>query len=229
MTTFLRNNHYSVCRNFSLCSPFFIFPVISHSRPFTDKIPPTTEFLFRNSLSRPIFALKLKQRKMAQTKKMYRTVNDKVIAGVAGGLAEYFEVDVVIFRLLFVLLVFFGGGGVLAYIIMWIVIPPKRIPFQYDNHSSATQAKATGENANSNAENASAEPQQATPDAAAKKNTSSNTSLIAGIILIAMGVLFLINRMMPWVNIGNFWPVLLIIGGFLVIDPNILKSKNRQQ
>ncbi len=167
---------------------------------------------------------------MAQTKKMYRTIDDKVIAGVAGGLAEYFEVDVVIFRLLFVLLVFFGGGGVLAYVIMWIVIPPKRIKFQYENHSSTTQAGASGENTNTNTENASAEPQQTTHEAApVKKNSPSNTSLIAGIILIAMGVLFLVNRMMPWVDFRNFWPILLIIGGFFIIDPNILKSKNRQQ
>jgi len=165
---------------------------------------------------------------MAQTKKMYRTIDDKVIAGVAGGLAEYFEVDVVIFRLLFVLLVFFGGGGVLAYVIMWIVVPPKRIKFQYENHSSATQAGTPEENTNT--ENASAEPQQTTHAAApVKKNSPSNTSLIAGIILIAMGILFLVNRMMPWVDLGNFWPVLLIIGGFFIIDPNILKSKNRQQ
>ncbi len=162
---------------------------------------------------------------MTQTKKLYRTVNDKVIGGVAGGLAEYFDVDVVIFRLLFVLLVLFGGGGLLAYIIMWIVIPPKRNNFQYANHKSATQTEASG--ANAHTEDFQAEPQQ--PVSASKKNTPSNTSLIAGIILIGMGVLFLINRIMPWINLGNFWPVLLIIGGFFIIDPNILKSKNRQQ
>jgi len=162
---------------------------------------------------------------MEQTKKLYRTVNDKVIAGVAGGLAEYFDVDVVIFRLLFVLLFFFGGGGLLAYIIMWIVVPAKRVSFQYGN-SSASQPGATGQNT-ANADNTSAEPQQNT--AATKRHTPSNGSLVAGIILIVMGVLFLINRMMPWVDLGNFWPVLLIIGGFFIIDPNILKSKNRQQ
>ncbi len=161
---------------------------------------------------------------MRQTKKLYRTVNNKVIAGVAGGLAEYFDVDVVIFRLLFVLLVLFGGGGLVAYIVMWIVVPAKPIPFSYSNSSSATQPGATGENANANTES-----HQAAPDTGIKKSGSSNASLVAGIILIAMGVLFLINRMMPWVNLNNFWPILLIIGGFFIIDPNILKSKNRKQ
>ncbi len=164
---------------------------------------------------------------MAQAKKMYRTVNNKVIAGVAGGLSEYFDVDVVIFRLLFVLLLLFGGGGLLAYIVMWIVIPAKPIPFSYGNSSSATQPGATRENTNANADSYSSEP-QATPADSTKKSGTSNTSLIAGIILISLGVLFLINRMMPWVDLSNFWPILLIIGGFFIIDPNILKSKNRK-
>jgi len=158
---------------------------------------------------------------MAQTKRLYRTVNDKVIAGVAGGLAEYFDVDVIIFRLLFVLLVLFGGGGLLAYIIMWIVTPPKPISLNFDNSSSTTQPGA-GQNAN--ADNA-ANPE--TNPVAAKNSGPSNASLVAGIILIGIGTLFLINRVIPWVNLGNFWPVILIIGGFLIIDPNILKSKNR--
>ncbi len=165
---------------------------------------------------------------MAQAKKLYKTVNNKVIAGVAGGLSEYFDVDVVIFRLLFVLLFFFGGGGLLAYIIMWIVLPAKPVPFNYSNSSSATQPGGTGGDTNANTDSDPAAP-QATPNATTKKGGTSNTSLVAGIILIVMGVLFLINRMMPWVDLGNFWPILLIIGGFFIIDPNILKSKNRQQ
>ncbi len=161
---------------------------------------------------------------MAQTKKLYRTVQDKVIGGVAGGLAEYFDIDVVVFRLLFVLLVLFGGGGLIAYIVMWIVIPPQKISFQYNNGTTSNQGPAN-QGPDKQPDDLSDKSRQ-TPT---KKSTPSNTSLIAGIILIAMGVLFLINRMMPWVNLGNFWPVLLIFGGFFIIDPNILKSKNRQQ
>ncbi len=157
---------------------------------------------------------------MEQTNKLYRTVNDKVIAGVAGGLAEYFDVDVVIFRLIFVLLVLFGGGGVLAYIIMWIVIPPKPVSLYRPSSASGGSSGATS----------SENPAHTGENTTDKKKGTSNGSLIAGIILIVMGVLFLVNRLMPWVDLGNFWPILLIIGGFLVIDPNILKSsKNKKQ
>jgi phage shock protein C len=162
---------------------------------------------------------------MTQTKKLYRTVHNKVIAGVAGGLAEYFDLDVVIFRLLFVLLVLFGGGGLLAYIVMWIVIPPQTNVYQYQ--SGQQEPTAAPGNASGTPESSS--PETNTSDAAApvQKNNNTNASLVAGILLIAIGVLFLINRTMPWVNLSNLWPLLLIIGGFLIIDPNILKSKSK--
>ncbi|GMT45851.1 MAG: hypothetical protein IEMM0006_1683 [bacterium] len=163
---------------------------------------------------------------MGQAKKLYRTTYDKIIGGVAGGLSEYFDVDVVIFRLLFVLLVLLGGGGLVAYIIMWIVVPAQPIPLQY-NKASGTQANP-GSGGDADAGNpATGSERVASPDSPAK--TLSNTSLVAGIILILVGVLFLANRMLPWFEMRDFWPVLLIAGGFLIIDPNILKSKNRQQ
>lgn len=57
-------------------------------------------------------------------KKLYRSKTDRKIAGVCGGLAEYFGVDPTIIRVIAVLLLLPGGfPGFLAYIILWIVIP----------------------------------------------------------------------------------------------------------
>jgi phage shock protein PspC (stress-responsive transcriptional regulator) len=56
-------------------------------------------------------------------KKLYRSETDRMIAGVCGGFAEYFNIDPTVVRLIFVFFVLWGGGGVLAYIICWIVIP----------------------------------------------------------------------------------------------------------
>jgi phage shock protein PspC (stress-responsive transcriptional regulator) len=58
-----------------------------------------------------------------EVKKLYRLTGDLKIAGVCAGLGEYFEIDPLVFRLLFLLSVFFGGLGVLAYVIMWIMVP----------------------------------------------------------------------------------------------------------
>lgn len=60
-------------------------------------------------------------------KKLYRSRKDSKIAGVCGGIAEYFDVDPTIIRLLAVLTIFFGGGGIIAYIIAWIIIPLKSL------------------------------------------------------------------------------------------------------
>lgn len=55
-------------------------------------------------------------------KRLYRNENDKVLGGVCSGLANYFNIDVVIARIIFVVLLF-SGVGFLTYIIMWIAVP----------------------------------------------------------------------------------------------------------
>jgi phage shock protein PspC (stress-responsive transcriptional regulator) len=52
-----------------------------------------------------------------------RSWTDRKIAGVCGGLAEYFDLDPTLLRVVWVLLVLFAGTGLLAYIVMWIVVP----------------------------------------------------------------------------------------------------------
>lgn len=56
-------------------------------------------------------------------KRLQRSRTDRSVAGVAGGLAEYFEVDPTLVRILFVVFTLVGGPGLLLYIIMWIVMP----------------------------------------------------------------------------------------------------------
>ena len=59
---------------------------------------------------------------MAAPKRFYRSRNDHMVGGVAGGLAQYFNIDPTLVRLVFVVLAF-AGFGVLAYLILWIVVP----------------------------------------------------------------------------------------------------------
>ncbi|MGJ3238263.1 MAG: PspC domain-containing protein [Anaerolineae bacterium] len=56
-------------------------------------------------------------------KQLKRSTQDQRVAGVAGGLAEYFDVDVTLVRLAFVLFTLLGGPGLLIYIILWLVLP----------------------------------------------------------------------------------------------------------
>ncbi|MBI4152690.1 PspC domain-containing protein [Candidatus Woesearchaeota archaeon] len=57
-------------------------------------------------------------------KRLYRSRNNQIIGGVCAGIADYFEVDPVLVRLIWVIATLFSMGlGILAYIIAWIIIP----------------------------------------------------------------------------------------------------------
>jgi len=58
-------------------------------------------------------------------KKLHRLPEPKKIAGVCAGLGEYFDLDPLLFRLLFVISIFFGGAGLLVYLLLWILVPEK--------------------------------------------------------------------------------------------------------
>ena len=56
-------------------------------------------------------------------KRLYRSNTNRVIAGVCGGIAEYFNIDPIIIRVIAVALLLAGSAGLWAYIILWIVVP----------------------------------------------------------------------------------------------------------
>jgi phage shock protein PspC (stress-responsive transcriptional regulator) len=56
-------------------------------------------------------------------KKLERFPDKGVLGGICYGLGEYFNIDPVIVRIAFVILFFVGGGGLLAYLIMWLIVP----------------------------------------------------------------------------------------------------------
>jgi phage shock protein PspC (stress-responsive transcriptional regulator) len=64
---------------------------------------------------------------MEQPRRLYRSSKSKIIGGVCGGMGDYFNIDPVILRLLWVILTFAGGAGVLIYIVAWIIIPEEPV------------------------------------------------------------------------------------------------------
>ncbi len=56
-------------------------------------------------------------------KKLRKSKKDKVIAGVCAGLAHYLNIDPVILRIIWILLVICFGVGIIAYLVMWIIMP----------------------------------------------------------------------------------------------------------
>ena len=60
---------------------------------------------------------------MAESRTLYRSRSNRQIAGVCGGLAQYFNIDPTLVRVLMVVLALFGGSGLLIYLILWVVVP----------------------------------------------------------------------------------------------------------
>lgn len=141
---------------------------------------------------------------MENVKRLYRSNTSKVIGGVCGGLADYLNIDVALIRVAFVLLVLFGGSGVLVYLIMWIAIPAKTGNFaQYEDLSEKKNHESS--------------------ETVSQSKKDNNSSMIAGIALIFVGMLFLVDRLMPYSHILDLWPLLLVGLGVLLIKPEILR------
>ena len=60
---------------------------------------------------------------MDSSKKLRRSRDNRMIAGVASGVAEFFDLDATIVRVVWVFMAIFGGFGVLLYLIMWVIVP----------------------------------------------------------------------------------------------------------
>ena len=152
---------------------------------------------------------------MTSNSRLYRSKSDSVIAGICGGLGKHLNTDPVVFRIIFVLAVILGGSGLLLYIILWIVIPEEPIiPFGTSNFKSEPM---TEEQTNTNYNTSNPE----------KKNQNHNDgNLWGGIILIALGGMFLIDRFVPRIHFGDLWPVILIVVGVILISKAYQQNKN---
>jgi len=58
-----------------------------------------------------------------ERKRLYRSRKDRIIAGVCGGLADYFNIDPTWIRVLFIVLLIAAGSTLLAYLILWLIVP----------------------------------------------------------------------------------------------------------
>lgn len=170
-------------------------------------------------------------------KKLYRSNTDQKIAGVCGGVAEYFSIDSTLVRLLWILAIFFGGTGFLAYIIAMIIMPTRN--HHYEESSNAGQGPSNrGGSGNADGENHQGsgsdtnEGETIVTDKDGRKivvdGGKSNSLLVIGIVLIFFGMLTLVNRVFPslWSFAKTyFWPLALILAGLIILFSAIGKQK----
>ena len=119
--------------------------------------------------------------------RLYRSTEHKIIGGVCGGIGEHFDIDPTWIRLAFVVLTIMHGAGILVYLIGWVIIPRRPVVQQTPAPSPPP-----------------------TPSPAKR-------SLLPGLILIGLGVVFLLHEMIWWFRLDHVWPVLLILAGAVLL------------
>lgn len=149
--------------------------------------------------------------------KLFRSKKDCVIGGVCGGIAEYFDVDPTLVRLLAILIFFFGGSGIIAYIIGWIIIPQNPNGNTEDNSENKGEIKGK---IKKGADKADKKVEENLPEERSKGNSERNRNIILGIILIIVGLVFMGTTLFPWITWiawGTFWPVIIIVVGLVIM------------
>lgn len=152
-------------------------------------------------------------------KKLYRSKKDCVIGGVCGGIAEYFDVDPTLVRLLAILIFFFGGSGIIAYIIGWIIIPQNPNGNTEDNSENKSEIKGKTKKG-TDTDKVSKKVEENLVEERSEGNSERNRNIILGIILIIAGLIFMGSTLFPWITWiawGTFWPVIIIVVGLVII------------
>ena len=159
--------------------------------------------------------------------RLYRSVDDRVLTGVAGGVAERLDADPSIIRVVWALLsVLSGGLAVIAYIVMAIVVPedpglertgttrspvPPIDPGDLDAPTAAFAAATAPETEAGLTRRERRRRRRAARD-------EDRGPLVGGLILILIGAFFLFRQIVPDIDLGSWWPLILVgIGLILVI------------
>ena len=128
----------------------------------------------------------------AQKGRLRKSSSDRVMFGVAGGLAEHLDVDSTLVRVAFVVLGFASGIGLIAYIVLALVMP------------EAVEGAAAAEDS--------------TPPTEANTRTKRNRNFIGGILVIIGVVLLLLQiEFFSWLRWNLIWPLVIIAVGVALI------------
>ena len=133
------------------------------------------------------------------TKKLYRSRTDSMIAGVCGGLAEYFDIDASLVRVGAVLFTLAWGSGLLAYVILWLIVAQKPLESSVMESEGGQKEAVKADESN--------------------ELERDKGVLFVGIILTVLGVLLLMNNYLSfaWLSFRRLWPLLIIFVGLMII------------
>jgi phage shock protein C len=146
-------------------------------------------------------------------RRLYKSPTERVIGGVAGGVAEYLDADPAIVRVIWALLALLTGGVFFVlYIVMWIVVPEgPEVPFVPGEGAPETIDPATGQPVAPAPGTWSAQPVRR------HRRGSGAGSWVVGLILIGLGAYFLVRDYFPDINLDRLWPIGLVALGVLLL------------
>lgn len=123
-------------------------------------------------------------------KKLYKSSNDKVLAGVCGGIGEYFEMDPVFVRLIWVLATLVYGAGFVLYVIAAVIMPERNSDSLLDKHNTY------------------------------RKHDREGGRRILGMIFVGLGLFFIIKRYVYWLDMESMVAIGFIIFGIYIFMKN---------
>lgn len=136
-------------------------------------------------------------------KKLYRSSRGKVIAGVCAGLGEYFEIDPVLVRALFVIALFSGGIGVTLYFVLWIIMPSEETVLSSPSPTDSSELSETDDSILSE---------------------KHKGTVLTGLVLVGLGMFFLIREFFPMFSFKFMFPIALIAIGAVIVFTALRKN-----
>lgn len=134
-------------------------------------------------------------------KRLYRSEDNKMIAGVAGGLAEYFDIDPTLMRVIFLVILFASAGMAFALYLVLAILIPKKSELEEGEEAKNKEKQDAKDNAKEK-----------------NRQEPSDTRMLFAFVLILLGFIFFFNQLFPHhFGFEFFWPLVIIAVGVALI------------
>ena len=151
------------------------------------------------------------------SERLYRSRDDRMLAGVAGGLAEMWDADPSLVRIVWALLVFLTGGfALLVYIVMAIVVPEGDAP-SWSANAAAPGTPDAAHAADTRRAAREAREARRAERRAARGERGNPAGILIGALLIVVGGAFLVREWLPAFDFDFLWPLTLVALGIVVL------------
>ncbi len=156
-------------------------------------------------------------------RRLYRSPDDRILAGVAGGMAEAYDFDPALVRVGWALLILVTGGVfLLLYIVMALVVPLRpagMMPWTAAGMPAPGTFPGPDGSPDLTGTTPPAGPMSSTPAWSYRRHRRNDATgpIVIGLILIIAGAYFLARQFIPAFNWGLIWPLLIVAGGLLLI------------